>query len=211
MSSLKERLGFTPTLFIDDGHGMETPGKRTPMFPDGHIVHENEFNRPTAEKLAALAIAQGFNIMYVAPEINDTPLRVRTDRANDAFITLREQYPNVNRYKLGIYVSIHFNALTGKWDDHQGGVGVYHYPGSTIGERLAYCVGQRLIQGTPQRFLGVIAENFHVLRESIMPAVLIEAGFMDISKEAVLMTSQAFQLEVARETLAGIMDYLGVS
>jgi N-acetylmuramoyl-L-alanine amidase len=208
---IKAVLGFQPTLFIDDGHGMETAGKRTPLFPDGHIIHENEFNRPTGEKIASLALAKGFDIVYTAPEIRDTPLKVRTDRANAAFAELVRKYPNAPKNKLGLLISIHFNALTGRWDDHQGGYGVYYFPGSTNGQHLAQAVDQALAAGTPQRNMGCIAENFHVLRESSMPAILIEAGFMDVTKEAVLMTSVAFQQEVARETLAGIMAYLGVA
>jgi N-acetylmuramoyl-L-alanine amidase len=45
-------------------------------------------------------------------------------------------------------------------------------------------------------------------RESQPVAVLIEAGFMDVTKEAVLMNSPAFQDEVARETLNGVLAYL---
>ena len=38
-------------IAVDAGHGMNTAGKRTPMFSDGTIMKENEFNRATADYL----------------------------------------------------------------------------------------------------------------------------------------------------------------
>lgn len=206
---ISEKLGYKPVLFIDDGHGQETPGKRTPMFPNGTVIRENEFNRPTAEKLGTLALAAGFEVVQLAPELTDVPLRTRTNRANKRFRELLKEYPEVHSNMLGVLVSIHFNALTGTWDKSQGGVSTWYYPGSIYGEKLARIVQAQLIKGTPQRDYGVQAANFHMTRESQPVAVLIEAGFMDVTKEAVLMKSPAFQDEVARETLNGIMIYLG--
>ena len=38
-------------IAIDDGHGMETAGKRTPPFPDGSVMRENEYNAAVAQFL----------------------------------------------------------------------------------------------------------------------------------------------------------------
>lgn len=92
------------------------------------------------------------------------------------------------------------------------GVETYHYPGSTNGRRLAQCIHEFVIKGTPQKNRGVKSANFHVLRETKMPAVLIEFGFMDDPglREARLMLNKAFQQECARETAQGICKYFGV-
>ena len=36
---------------VDDGHGMKTAGKRTPLFPDGSYMPENAYNRAVASYL----------------------------------------------------------------------------------------------------------------------------------------------------------------
>lgn len=198
------------TLYIDDGHGMETAGKRTPVFPEeqdvaGLQIHENQFNAAVAEKLKNMAELEGYRVVMTAPEETDTPLGTRTARAN----------ADMTSNGLGVYntafISIHYNALNGKWDGESGGIEVYHYPGSAGGTALAVAIHQELKKGIVQVDRGIKEANFYVLRETSMPAVLIEAGFMDCLKEAERMLDPVFQNEVARETLDGINNYFGVA
>lgn len=180
-------------MAIDDGHGANTPGKRTPIIPElGRSIRENEFNKAVAYYLDQELKACGFKTLLVAPTDEDTPLSTRTNRANAA--------------KADIYVSIHYNAGGGS------GVETYHYPSSAKGRKLAQCIHEYVIQGTPQKNRGIKTANFHVLRETKMPAVLIEYGFMDDPslKEARLMLNKDFQKECARETAQGICKYFGV-
>jgi len=178
---------------IDPGHGANTPGKRTPVISElGRSIKEYEFNKPVAYYLMQELERCGFKTMLATLNDNDTPLSTRTNRANAA--------------KADIYVSIHYNAGAGS------GVETYHYPGSTNGKKLAQCIHEFVVQGTPQKNRGVKSANFHVLRETKMPAALIEFGFMDDPglKEARLMLNKAFQQECAQETAKGICKYFGV-
>lgn len=178
---------------VDPGHGINTPGKRTPVIPElGRSIKEYEFNKPVAYYLRQELERCGFKTMLATIDDNDTPLSTRTNRANAA--------------NADIYVSIHYNAGGGQ------GVETYHYPGSTNGRRLAQCIHKYVIQGTPQRDRGVKSANFHVLRETRMPAVLVEYGFMDDPGliEARRMLDPAFQRECAVETAKGICEYFGV-
>lgn len=186
------------TIFIDDGHGSETPGKRS---PGG--TRENEFNRPTAVILRKLVEDLGFKVKMVAPEIEDVPLKKRTDRANTAFKDLPDDHK-------AIYISIHYNAARSDWSGAEG-IETYYYPGSTEGRKLAAAIQQELIKGTPQRNRGIKEADFHVLRETLFPAVLVEGGFMTNKEEAALMTDPEFQAETAKEILAGICNYFGIN
>jgi len=189
---------------LDDGHGMDTPGKRTPVFPEGsglksetgNYMHENEFNRAVVAKCKVHLERCGINVLLVAPTDADTPLQERTNLANSK--------------GADIYVSVHANASTGTWGSAKG-VETYHYPGSTKGKKLAEAIHKRLIGGTKQVDRGVKEANYHVLRETKMPACLIEAAFMDNLEEAKLLLSDAFRIECAEEIARGICDYLGVS
>ncbi|WP_044639727.1 N-acetylmuramoyl-L-alanine amidase [Risungbinella massiliensis] len=181
-------------IAIDDGHGQETSGKRTPAISalGGRVIRENEFNRKVADLLAIALQRCGFRTLFVAPGNADTPLSTRTATAN--------------RANAAAYISIHYNAGGGE------GVETYHYPGSSSGKRLAEAIHWHVKQGTPQKDRGVKSANFQVLRETKMPAALVEYGFMDDPglDEARLMIDPKFIFESAEETAKGICDYFKV-
>lgn len=185
-------------IALDDGHGMTTAGKRTPNIPElGRFIHENEFNRAVVGYLDKELKRCGFATLMVAPGDGDTSLSARTNLANaknaDAFI------------------SIHYNAFDGKFDGNDPeGLSVHVYPGSVSGRKLGEAVLKYLKQGTSQKNRGIVESNFHIVRESNMPAILSENGFMDNKREALLMVNVDFQKEVAMEHAQGVCDYFNV-
>jgi len=190
---------MTKLIALDDGHGMETAGKRTPAIPElgGRVIRENEFNREVVKYLDIELKRCGFETLLVAPTDEDTPLSTRTNLANSR--------------KADAFISIHYNAYDGNFDGYDPeGLSVHIYPGSKEGRKLAECVLKYLKEGTPQKNRGIVESNFHVLRETNMPAILSENGFMDNKREALLMLNVDFQKEVAREHAKGICDYFGV-
>ncbi|MCM8901337.1 N-acetylmuramoyl-L-alanine amidase [Caldicoprobacter algeriensis] len=183
-------------IAIDNGHGLNTPGKRTPTFPDGRQIREWEFNYPTAQKLKQVLERCGLETIMVSDTQEDTPLATRVSRANNA--------------KADVFVSIHFNAFKGEWGTH-GGVETHYYPTSEKGKRLAQLVQAELAKATGLRDRGIWASNFYVLRETKMPAILCECGFMDNMEEAKLMLDENYQWTVAEAIGRGICAYLGVN
>lgn len=103
---LLQRAKPATLIAIDDGHGAETPGKRSPAFPDGSVLKENQFNSRTAELLAEALMRCGFATLMVAPEESDTPLKTRVMRANEA--------------RADAYISIHANAYGSGWNAANG-------------------------------------------------------------------------------------------
>lgn len=217
MIDFKSKLGYVPLLILDDGHGMETAGKRTPPFPDGTVIRENQFNRAVVTLIEKDAKRLGFKTLLVAPEDTDTPLQVRTDRANAAWADYVKQLESQgirlkDPKKAAVFYSQHYNALLDNWDGSTAqGSSVHYYPGSVEGKWLASCILKYVIQGTQQQNRGVVANNFHVLRETKMYAALGEAGFMDDPREAALMLNPAFQKETATQVLMGICEYYGLT
>lgn len=181
-------------IAIDNGHGLNTPGKRTPFFPDGTQIREWQFNYPTALKLGELLMANGFEVIFVSPGEDDTLLATRAARANQT--------------KADFFISIHYNAHQGVWGSH-GGIETYYYSGSVKGQQLATVIHEELIQETGLRNRGFKSANFQVLRETTMPAVLVECGFMDNLKEAKLMLQEEYQWKCARALAKGICRYAG--
>lgn len=198
-------LGGTTMKLIAlcDGHGMETSGKRTPILPGGlksetgNYMHENEFNRAVVKYLDAELKRNGFSTLLVAPTDADTPLKTRTDLANSK--------------KADIYVSVHANANTAKWGDW-GGMETFVCKGSKNSERLGAAIHKNLKQGSKQRDRGIKEGNhLWVIKKTDMPAVLVEAGFMDNLEEAKLLLSDAYRKECAVEIAKGICEYFGVT
>lgn len=191
-------------IAIDDGHGMTTAGKRTPAFPDGtkspetgkNFMHENEFNRAVAKYLKAELERCGFKTLMVAPTDADDSLSARVTRANNA--------------KADFYISIHANALAGKWGTH-GGTETYTYKLSGESYRIGKIIHKHLMKGTPMRDRGVKdGSHLYVIKNTNAPAVLIEAGFMDNLQEAKLLLSDSFRRECAREVAMGICEAYGI-
>jgi len=190
-------------IALDDGHGMETAGKRTPTFADGTkstetgkpFMHENEFNRAVVRKLDAHLKRCGFRTLLVAPTDIDTPLKTRTDTANNA--------------KADLYISVHANALTGAWGSAKG-IETFYYVGRTESKRAGEIIHRSLMRGTSFVDRGVKTGDLHVVRETKMPSVLVECGFMDNDREARLLMSDAYRSECAEEIARGICEYFGV-
>jgi N-acetylmuramoyl-L-alanine amidase len=189
------------TVALDDGHGLYTKGKETPYIEElGRKVKENEFNEAVVDLLAGMLRSAGFQVLLVAPTDYDTSL---TDRVIAA-----------NAQDVDIYVSIHYNALSHEFDySTASGVSIHIYTGQTGKEsgHLAESIAKHLKGGTAQVWRGIREDNFHVLRETNMPSILSENGFMDDEFEASLMLNPEFQLEVASEHFYGIMEYFGFS
>ncbi len=200
--ALLKKKGAKPIVAVDDGHGMATPGKRTPNFPagsglkseTGNFMHENEFNRAVAKYLKEELIRNGFTVIEVAPTDADTSLPQRAKIANNA--------------KADLYVSIHANAATGKWGTANG-VEVLSSPKN---KDLANVFLKHLIMGTKQRNRGwKDGAWLAVVKETIMPAILIEAGFMDNLTEAKLLLQDAFRKECAVELAKATCEVFGIT
>ncbi|RAL24019.1 N-acetylmuramoyl-L-alanine amidase [Thermoflavimicrobium daqui] len=195
---------------LDDGHGLTdaqgnfspTPGKRTPNIPGVGVIYENEFNRKVVQYLDEALKRCGFKTILTAPGDYDHSLASRCKRANDA--------------NADIFISCHYNHSGQSHPGNPGAQGVetYYYP-ETRSKRLAESVHKYVRTGTDQVDRGVKEwGELYVLRNTRMPACLIEFGFMDDEKwnyrEAKLMKNEAFQRESAEQTAMGVCDYFGV-
>jgi N-acetylmuramoyl-L-alanine amidase len=200
---------MTYLIAVDNGHGLETPGKRTPALPEqyfhknkGSVIHEKEFNRPTADFLIIALKRCGFKTLDVSPGLKDVSLKSRYDAANKA--------------KANAFISIHYNASKGVWGDANGIETIVSQHASEGSLALALLVQTQLIKATGRKDRGVKTDiiqsgkNLAVLRNTTMPAILTESGFMDNLKEAKTMLDPVFQKQIAEAMCKGICDYFSV-
>lgn len=214
MIDFNQLLGFVPLLIIDGGHGATTPQKRTPPLPDGTVIQEYQFNKPTAALTAQEAERLGFKTLLTSPGDEDTPLGVRTSIANTAYLDyirqLNAQGIETWDKNVAVFVSIHYNVLGLEFQVRANGIETFYYTGSVTGQTLAQDVLDRLILFTGLVDRGAKPANFYVLRHTMMPATLVEAGFMDYLPEALLMLDKGYQQTVAQAIVAGVCDFYGV-
>ena len=194
-------------IFIDNGHGLMTAGKRS---PDGQF-REPFYNREIARRVVSDLRDRGLDAELLVPEDDDISLSERVRRINAACFLLGKQ--NV------ILVSIHVNAAGNgsKWLNATGW-SVYTCKGQTASDKLAECLCQAAIKNFPGRRIRTDMsdgdmdweEGFYILRKSLCPAVLTENFFMDSRDDLEYLQSRAVKQAVVDTHVEGIVEYLSL-
>ena len=107
-----------------------------------------------------------------------------------------------NRYRNAIFVSIHFNYT---WKQQVSGLETFYY--SSEGQSLAQCVQSSLVGRTHTVDRNAKFARFYVIRNSTLPAILVEGGFVTNESERNLMKSGGFREAIARSVAEGIQRY----
>ena len=192
-------------IFIDNGHGLMTAGKRS---PDGQF-REPFYNREIARRVVSDLRDRGLDAELLVPEDDDISLSERVRRINAACFLLGKR--NV------ILVSIHVNAAGNgsKWLNATGW-SVYTCKGQTESDKLAECLCQAAIKNFPGHRIRTDMsdgdmdweEGFYILRKSLCVAVLTENFFMDSISDLEYLQSRAGKQAVVDTHVEGIVEYL---
>jgi N-acetylmuramoyl-L-alanine amidase len=192
-------------IFIDNGHGLMTAGKRS---PDGQF-REPFYNREIARRVVSDLRDRGLDAELLVPEDDDISLAERVRRVNAACFLLGKQ--NV------ILISIHVNAAGNgtKWLNATGW-SVFTCSGQTESDRLAECLCESAIKNFPGRRIRTDMsdgdmdweEGFYILRKSWCPAVLTENFFMDNHSDLEYLQSRAGKQAVVDTHVEGIVEWL---
>ena len=192
-------------IFIDNGHGLMTAGKRS---PDGQF-REPFYNRQIARRVVSDLLDRGYDAELLVPEDDDVSLAERVRRVNTSCFLLGKQ--NV------ILVSIHVNAAgNGSQWLNATGWSVYTCKGQTASDKLAECLCQAAIKNFPGHRIRTDMsdgdmdweEGFYILRKSLCVAVLTENFFMDSRSDLEYLQSIAGKQAVVDTHVEGILDYL---
>jgi N-acetylmuramoyl-L-alanine amidase len=197
------------SICLDPGHGGKDPGNR---------VGSNQ------EKQYTLLLAQ-----ELRSQLTRAGLKVTLTRSTDAFIELPTRPELAKRRNADLFVSLHFNAAETGRNSVQGaevycltpagasstnargeGAGSGSFPGNRHNDKnlfLAFQVQKALIRNLTVEDRGVRRARFAVLRDAIMPAVLIEAGFMSHPEEGRKIFSSAYRQKMARAIVEGLLAY----
>jgi len=194
-------------IFIDNGHGLMTAGKRS---PDG-LFREPFYNREIAKRVVSDLRDRGLDAELLVPEDDDISLAERVRRVNAACFLLGKQN--------AILLSIHVNAAGNgsKWLNATGW-SAYTCKGQTESDKLAECLCQAAIKNFPGRRIRTDMsdgdmdweEGFYILRKSLCVAVLTENFFMDSISDLEYLQSRAGKQAVVDTHVEGIVEYLSL-
>lgn len=190
-------------VLLDNGHGANTPGKRS---PDGRLF-EYAYAREIARRIESRLDEEGINCKRIVPEETDVNLNERVRRAN---AVCREQgADNV------LLVSIHVNAAGdgSRWLKARGWQACLSANASEASKRLARTLYEaagaeglklrRYISREPW-----FVQNLAICRDTLCPAVLTENLFMDSREDVNYLLGEAGRQAIASLHVKGIMDYI---
>ena len=197
------------TICLDPGHG----GKDTGY----HFGDRNE-------KTYTLLLAQ-----EVHDQLAAAGFKVVMTRTRDEYVDLPDRANVANRHSADLFVSLHFNCSTedaakvqgpetycitpvGASSSNAQGEGANHGPatGNRVEARsllLAYQVQRSLVKGLGAEDRNVRRARFAVLRDTEMPAILIESGYMSHPVEGRKIFTAAYRRQLAGAIVRGILSY----
>ena len=181
------------TVCLDAGHGKNTPGKRS---FDSTLL-EYEFNRDVTERIQYHLKRHGVATLLTAPDDIDTSLSDRCKIANKA--------------KANIFVSVHANAGPGTTWSSANGWEIYVVQKGAQAEQLAKQIQNASCPYLGLKDRGIKEANFQVLRDTDMPAVLIEHGFYTNKTECELLKTDEFRKKCGIADAKGILAHLGIA
>ena len=188
-------------ILLDNGHGRETPGKRS---PDGRLM-EWEYTRQLAAAIEARLLATGYNVRRIVEEAADVPLRERCRRVNEVCRT----HPHV------LLISLHCNAAGNgsQWCEARGWGAYVSLNASENRKRLARRLceaaelfGQKVRRYAPGQPWWV--QNLAMCRDTKCPAVLTENLFQDNRADVDYLLSVEGKQALADLHVQGIADYI---
>ena len=192
-------------ILLDNGHGFDTPGKRS---PDGHF-REYAYNRYLAFLIRERLIALGLDAQLLVPEREDISLKERCRRVN----AICRQLGNDQV----ILISIHVNAAGNgqNWLDARGW-SCFTTRGKTKADELATSLYEAAKNHLPGMKIRTdytdgdpdIEKDFYIIRHTSCPAVLTENLFMDNREDVAFLESEDGARAIINLHVDGILQYL---
>jgi N-acetylmuramoyl-L-alanine amidase len=183
--------GTGPTVVIDAGHGGNDQGAKA----KNPYCEEKRLSLSTARLVKKYLDQLGYHVIMT--------------RNTDAFVPLSRRVEIAKQSDAEIFVSIHFNSSR---SPAASGIEIFFNDSKEekrrahLSKRLADSILTRVLRRTEAHSRGVKKGNLYVIRETSMPAVLLEGGFISNPEERANLKSYEYQEKIARGVSDGI-DY----
>ncbi|WP_047984016.1 N-acetylmuramoyl-L-alanine amidase [Ornithinibacillus californiensis] len=171
-------------IVIDPGHG----GNDSGAISAGEVL-EKDITYKTAEVLAQELTMLGAEVLIT--------------RDQETFATLSSRATLSNVTRADAFISLHYNSVPNLPD--ATGISTYYYHEQY--ESLATFIQQEMIKESNDRDRGVGFGDFQVIRQNLMPAVLIELGFISNPEIDQLLATNAYQKKLVTGIVNGLQRY----
>ena len=181
-----------PTVVLDVGHGGTDQGARA----NGPYCEEKKICLLTARLVKQYLEQLGYHVVMT--------------RSADHFISLPRRVEIATQANANIFVSIHYNSCR---SPEANGVEIWFFDSkenktrAAASRKLADSILKRVIRNTDAKSRGVKKGNFYVTRETTMPAVIVEGGFISNPQERALLKSRDYQEKIAQGIADGVDQY----
>ncbi len=185
-------------IVIDPGHGGHDPGK-----VGSQGIYEDEINLEIGMKLKGYLEQSGATVIMT--RMDDSYLEGpagNTHKRKD--MSFRKQVMQIS--EADIVVSLHQNAFT---QPQVRGAQVFYYEASPQAKELAQAIQDSIgeyADPTNKRKIKS-SKDYYILKESQMPGIIIECGFLTNPEEEQLLVSEAYQDKMAWAIYRGIITY----
>ena len=183
INNLESRANSQYVVYIDPGHGGYDPGTQ------GNGIVEKDIVLNYGLRLKGKLEANGIKVIM--------------SRTSDVYVSLEDRSKGANNVNPDIFISIHINSAGAT-----SASGIETFYKKDIDKPLAESIQNKLISYTGAVDRGAKWEDFHVVRETNMPASLVECGFLTNVNEANNLKSWNYQEKLINAMLDGALDYL---
>lgn len=181
-------------VVLDPGHGGKDVGTQSISKPR---CQEKGLNLVTARQVRNFLQKLGYRVLMT--------------RNDDTFVSLEKRAELANEWKPRVFVSIHYNAAPSAEAE---GIEVFYYlskedKSRTLqSKKMAQAVLKQVIGETDAKSRGVKNGNYAVIRETKMPAILVEGGFVTNTDELKKLKDPTYIKKLAWGIAKGIDEYL---
>lgn len=176
---------YTHFVILDPGHGGEYPGC---------------IRGGVEEKALTLEICT-----RIRDKLRESAVDALMTRETDVTVTLDERCEIANASEAELFVSVHANSYP---EEAIAGLESYFYKGSESGKALSDSVlAHAESAGIRTRYSR--EGNYQVIRDTKVPAILVETGYMTNPAELELLMSADYQDKLAEAIAGAIVEYLG--
>lgn len=195
----KINYNFTPGLkdkviVIDPGHGGSDSGAIGP-----NKTQEKKITLAVGQKVKTLLESAGAKVLMT----RQTDVDVYGPNAS-AVDELRARTKVANNNKADVFVSIHINAFS---NPTVGGIATYYYRNSGYGAMLANNIQNNLAKIGGFQDRGINSAGFYVIKNTEMPAVLAELGFISNPNEEKNLNTPQLQQQLAQGIVQGLENF----
>ncbi len=181
-------------IILDPGHGGHDMGTQSISKPR---YQEKSFNLVTANLVRRYLQQAGYNVVMT--------------REDDTFISLEKRAEMANELTPDLFISIHYNSAPSA---EAKGIEVFYFNSkenksrTQKSKKAAQEVLKKVLKNTSANSRGVKNGNFLVIRETKVPAILIEGGFLSNEEDLQNIKDPDYLKKLAWGIAKGVEDYL---